>query len=209
MAGGANLAFFVAAALVLIVTPGPDMLYVIGRGITQGRVAALVASCGISLGLSTHVLLAAFGLSVLLQKSATAFLLVRYAGAAYLVYLGVRVLLSNERFVAPTEGPRVRLAVAFRQGLFSNLLNPKAALFVQAFLPQFVQPVRGHAAVQVLLLGLLLVVMGLAFHIVVACGAGQIGNWLHHRPRITRWLQRLTGCVFVAIGVRLALPERR
>lgn len=209
MAGGANLALFVAAALVLIVTPGPDMLYVIGRGITQGRVAALVASCGISLGLSTHVLLAAFGLSVLLQQSATAFFVVRYVGAAYLVYLGLRVIFRRGLFVAPDAGPRVRLVVAFRQGLLSNLLNPKAALFVQAFLPQFVLPARGDTAAQVILLGFLLVAMGLVFHSVLACGAGHIGNWLRRRPQITSWLHRLTGCVFIGIGVRLALPERR
>ena len=209
MTDGANLALFVAAALVLIVTPGPDLLYVIGRGITQGRVAALVASCGISLGLMTHVFLAAFGLSVLLRQSATALLIVRYAGGTYLVYLGVRVLLSKERFSAPDSGPRVRLVVAFRQGIFSNLLNPKAALFVQAFLPQFVRPTQGHPAAQVLLLGLLLVAMGLIFHLAVACGAGQIGVWLRRRPGVARWLQRLTGSVFVGLGVRLALPERR
>ena len=209
MIDGANLVLFLAAALVLIVTPGPDLLYVLARGITQGRPAAVVASFGISLGLLAHTTLAALGLSVVLERSLTAFLVVKYAGAAYLSYLGVRTLLGKAVFSLLGAEPRVSLFVAFRQGLLSNVLNPKAALFVQAFLPQFVIPGQGDPAVQVLLLGLLLIVPGLAFHLLVACGAGQLGAWLRRRPGVSRWLHRLTGGLFIGLGLRLALLERR
>lgn len=209
MVSGANLAFFVAASLVLIVTPGPDMLYVIARGIAQGRATAIVASLGISSGLLVHVTLAAFGLSVLLSRSLVAFLVVKYIGAAYLLYLGVRTLLSKGGPLLPGSLSPVRPAVAYRQGFLSNVLNPKAALFVQAFLPQFVVPGRGNTAAQVMLLGLLLIVMGLAFHILVAFGAGRLGGWLRRQPRVNAWLRWLTGGTFIGLGLRLALPERR
>lgn len=209
MVSGANLALFVAASLVLIVTPGPDMLYVIARGIAQGRATAIVASLGISSGLLVHVTLATFGLSVLLSRSLVAFLVVKYIGAAYLLYLGVRTLLSKGGPLLPSSLSPVRSVVAYRQGFLSNVLNPKAALFVQAFLPQFVVPGRGNAAAQVMLLGLLLIVMGLAFHILVAFGAGRLGGWLRRQPRVNAWLRWLTGGTFVGLGLRLALPERR
>ena len=209
MIAGANLAVFIAASLALIVTPGPDMLYVISRGIAQGRATALIASIGISLGLLTHTMLAAFGLSILLAQSPVAFLVVKYAGAAYLVYLGARALLSGERLALSKRGISLRHGAAFRQGLLSNVLNPKAALFVQAFLPQFVVPERGDPATQVLVLGAILIVMGLAFHIAVAWFAGAIGGWLRRRPGLDAWLRRLTGSIFVGLGLRLALPERR
>jgi threonine/homoserine/homoserine lactone efflux protein len=209
MLQGANLAVFVAASLVLILTPGPDMLYVIARGIAQGRSVALIASLGISLGLLVHTTLAAFGLSVLLSQSLPAFMAVKYAGAVYLVYLGVQALLSKAPLLVLKPGLAVRPGVAFRQGLLSNVLNPKAALFVQAFLPQFVVPGQGHPVAQVMLLGLLLIVPGLAFHALVACGAGSIGGWFRRRPGIDNWLRRLTGGIFIGLGVRLALLERR
>jgi threonine/homoserine/homoserine lactone efflux protein len=209
MVGGANLAVFVAASLVLIVTPGPDMLYVIARGIAQGRATAIVASLGISSGLLVHTTLAAFGLSVLLSQSVAAFLVVKYAGAAYLLYLGARALLSKGDLLLPEGMASVRPGVAFRQGFLSNVLNPKAALFVQAFLPQFVVPGRGDTVGQVLLLGLLLIAMGLAFHILVAFGAGRLGGWLRRRPRVNAWLRWLTGGTFIGLGLRLALPDRR
>lgn len=206
---GANLAVFIAASLALIVTPGPDMLYVIARGIAQGRAIALVASLGISLGLLTHTMLAAFGLSILLAQSPFAFLVVKYAGAVYLIFLGARALLSGERLALSERGTTLRRGVAFRQGLLSNVLNPKAALFVQAFLPQFVMPERGDPATQILVLGAILIVMGLAFHIGVSCCAGAVGGWLRRWPRLDVWLRRLTGSIFVGLGLRLALPERR
>ena len=209
MLGGMNLAVFLAAALVLIITPGPDMLYVIARGIAQGRAAALIASLGIALGFLVHTLLAAFGLSVLLAQSLVAFMVVKYVGAAYLVYLGVRALLSREALLLPAGGLPVRPAVAFRQGFFSNVFNPKAALFVQAFLPQFVVPGQGDPAAQVLALGVLVFVPSLAFHALVSCGADSVGGWLRRRPALNSWLGWVTGGLFIGLGVRLALLERR
>ena len=207
--GGANLATFVAASLLLIVTPGPDMLFVIARGIAQGRLVAVVTSLGISMGLLVHTMLAALGLSVLLSKSLFAFLLVKYLGAAYLLYLGSRALRDREAIHLQVDQGPVPPATALRQGLLSNLLNPKAALFVQAFLPQFVVRGSGNPAAQILALGLVLIALGLVFHLLVACTAEYVGAWLRRQPHINARLRWLTGSVFIGLGLRLALPERR
>ena len=206
--GGANLALFVAASLVLIVTPGPDMLFVIARGIAQGRLVAVLTSLGISTGLLVHTTLAALGLSVLLKQSLVAFLVVKYLGAGYLLYLGIRALRAREAIRLQADWGPVSPATALRQGLLSNLLNPKAALFVQAFLPQFVVRDSANPAVQILALGLVLIALGLAFHILVACTAEYLGTWLRRQPLINARLRWLTGSVFIGLGLRLALPER-
>ena len=207
-----NIALFVAASLVLIATPGPDIIYVLTRGIGQGRRAALVSACGVSLGVVVHTTFATLGLSALLAQSAFAFSVVKYAGAAYLIYLGVRTLLSRESFATRGGGARpVGLAAVFRQGVLSNVLNPKVALTFLAFLPQFVSPPSSGsgASSQMLVLGLIFMLLTLLFLCVVAFFSGTMGDRLASRPGLADGLRRLTGCVFVGLGLRLALPERR
>lgn len=200
---------FLTASVALIVTPGPDMIYVITRGVAQGRSAGLVSAWGACSGLLVHTVLASVGLSALLQSSAAAFALVKYAGAVYLIYLGLKAFLSKENFSVPRESaPRLRLGRVFVQGVASNLLNPKIALFFLAFLPQFVSPASGNAALQMLVLGLVFTVLALLVFNVIAYFSGTLGTWLARKPAFAGGLRWLTGSVLVGLGLRLALPDR-
>ena len=205
-----NIALYVVASLALIATPGPDMIYVVTRGVAQGRRAALVSACGVCSGLAVHTSFAAIGLSALLAQSAATFSVVKYAGAAYLIYLGVKTLLSEESFafsgeMRPTKG----LAGVFFQGVASNVLNPKVALFFLAFLPQFVSPHAGSAVVQMLILGAVFALLGLLCLTLVAHFSGSLGERLGGSPRFARALRWFSGSVLVGLGLRLALPEHR
>lgn len=203
---GANLLLFLTASLALIATPGQDNLYVLTRGVAQGRWAALVSSWGVCAGLLVHTTLAAAGLSAILASSATAFQVVKYAGAAYLVYLGVRTLLDRGGFSAPEDGrPAASLRTVFAQGVLSNVLNPKVALFFLAFLPQFA---GSGGALRFLALGAAFTLLTLVFTGVVALFSGALGGWLRSRPGPARALRYATGGILVGLGARLALAER-
>lgn len=205
-----TLLVFLAATLTLNVTPGPDMLYVIARSVGEGRKAGIVSALGIAAGCLVHMVAIAAGLSGLLMAVPFAFEVVKYAGAAYLIYLGLKALLS--RNAAALEAPtvaRARLGAIFRQGVVTNVLNPKVALFFLAFLPQFVDPARGPVAPQLVLLGLLFNVSGTLVNVGVAWAASGAGHWTKRRLGGSPWFQRATGAVFVGLGLRLALLERR
>lgn len=206
-----NLLLFLAASLALIATPGPDMIYVITRGVAQGRRAALISAWGVCSGLIVHTSFAAIGLSALLQRSAAAFQVVKYVGAAYLIYLGVRTLLDRENFAGIRGGSAAakRLKVIFLQGIASNVLNPKVALFFLAFLPQFVEPAAGSGALQMLLLGAVFAVLATSIFSVIALFCGDLGERLLSRPGFANALRWFTGSVLVGLGLRLALPDRR
>lgn len=196
-----TLAIFAAASLALAVVPGPAVLYIVVQSVDQGRSAGLVSALGIGTGGLVHVLAATIGLSSLLASSATAFTIVKYAGAAYLIVLGVRRLLTRER---PAEEviriPRARPRI-FRDGVIVNVLNPKTALFFLAFLPQFVEPDAAAAPLQIFALGLLFVAIALCSDSVWALAAGTLGAWLR-RSRLYLGVKRwVTGTVFVALGL--------
>jgi threonine/homoserine/homoserine lactone efflux protein len=199
------LVFFVAAT-VLLVTPGPAVLYIVARSIDQGRTAGVVSVLGIAAGTFFHVAAATFGLSAILVSSALAFSIVKYLGAGYLIYLGVRKF-----FVAdPVEDPAGhveprRLRRIFYEGVLVNVLNPKTALFFFAFLPQFVDVSKGAVAPQILLLGFLFVVMGLMSDGAYALLAGSIGDWLKRNFRLLKAQRYFAGSVFIALGVVTAL----
>ena len=199
-----NLWLFAGAALVLLLIPGPAVLYVVGRSAAQGRMAGFVSVLGIHAATCIHVLAAALGLSVLLMSSALAFGIVKYAGAAYLVYLGVRKLLERDR---ETRVDRVRepLRRAFVRGAVVNILNPKTALFFLAFLPQFVAPDRGGVWSQALVLGFVFVGLGLVTDSLYALAAGTIGGLLRRRRNAVRYG---SGIVFIALGATAALAKR-
>ena len=204
-----NLILFLTASLLVIAAPGPDNILVLTRGVTLGRRAALVSAAAASVGLVCHSLFAAAGLSALLARSAVAFSVVKYAGAAYLIYLGIAALLSRERFVlAELEAPPVGLGSVFTQAVASNVLNPKIAVFFLAYLPQFANPSAGSAP-QLLALGLTFALLTWVVFSVVAFFSGGLGAWLRSRPRFARSLGWLTGSVLICLGLRLALPERR
>ena len=203
-----TLLIFLAATLALNLTPGPDMLYVMARGIGQGRVAGVVSALGIGGGTLVHTVAVALGLSTLLLSMPAAYEVIRYAGAGYLLYLGIRTLTSREDVRLDTQRPAQSLSHIFRQGVVTNVLNPKVALFFIAFLPQFADPARGSVAWQMLVLGLLFNVSGTTVNTIVGLLSGFLGAKLKERPtfwRVQRWF---TGGVFVALAARLAVPDR-
>jgi threonine/homoserine/homoserine lactone efflux protein len=204
-----NSVLFLTASLVVIVAPGPDNILVLTRGVAQGRSAALVSAAGASLGLVVHSGFAAVGLSALLAQSAVAFSVVKYVGAAYLIYLGVRALLDRGGFaVQRGEGP-IPLRRVFTQAVASNVLNPKIAVFFLAYLPQFADPETGGTALQLLALGLVFALLTLAIFSAIAVFSGTVGVWLRARPKFADGLGWLTGGVLILLGLRLALQERR
>jgi threonine/homoserine/homoserine lactone efflux protein len=208
-----NLALFVAASLAVIVAPGPDNIYVLTRGIAQGRKVALASAWGMCSGLLFHTTLAAVGLSAILARSAGALSLVKFIGAAYLVYLGIRALLSREEFSPSIEKIfTVKLRNFFLQGLTMNLLNPKVAVFFMAFLPQFVSPsvgTAGSVALRLVALGLVFALLSVVIFSAIALFSGVVGDRLSRNPRFATALQWSTAFVLVGLGVRLALSGRQ
>jgi threonine/homoserine/homoserine lactone efflux protein len=208
-----NLALFVAASLAVIVAPGPDNIYVLTRGFAQGRKVALASAWGMCSGLLFHTTLAAVGLSAILARSAGALSLVKFIGAAYLVYLGIRALLSREEFSPSVEKIfTVKLRNFFLQGLTMNLLNPKVAVFFMAFLPQFVSPsvgTAGSAALRLVALGLVFALLSVVIFSAIALFSGVVGDRLSRNPRFATALQWSTAVVLVGLGVRLALSGRQ
>ena len=197
------LALFAAAALALLLVPGPAVLYIVSQSAEHGRLAGIVSVAGVHLGTLVHVAAATVGLSALIVSSAIAFSVVKYAGAAYLVYLGIRRLLTRE----PAELLPARdepLSGLFVQGAVVNVLNPKTALFFLAFLPQFVDPGR-TVWTQVLVLGVTFVVLGFLSDGLYALVAGSLARWLKARRRVLRYA---SGSVFVGLGVSAALAKR-
>ena len=199
------LGLFVAAAVVLLITPGPAVLYIVTRSVEQGRLAGLVSALGVHAGTLVHVAAAALGVSALLVSSALAFDIVKYLGAMYLVYIGVRKLMgwdqaAGGRVIAPRSLRRL-----FAQGVVVNVLNPKTALFFLAFLPQFVDVSKGAVGVQILVLGMIFVVLGVLSDGLYAVAAGTAGGWLKRDGRVLRIERYVGGTVFVGLGVTAAV----
>ncbi len=208
----ATLLVFALAALALIAVPGPNLIYIAARSISQGRRAGLVSVLGVETGTLVHVAAAAAGLSALLASSAVAFAFVKYAGAAYLVYLGVRTLLADDQAEAADGSPQgasLSLARTYRQAVVVQLLNPKVALFFLAFLPQFVDPARGSAATQVLVLGGVVALLGVTVSSLYALAAGAVGRRLRTRGGFARGQRYVTGAVYVGLGAAAALTGHR
>ena len=199
---------FIGVSWALIIAPGPDMLYVISRGITHGRRAGLLSATGVVCGILVHTTAAAFGLTLILQTSALAFLLVKYLGAAYLIYLGIKAWRDKSTVSLQTPAPVATSGALFWQGVLSNVLNPKIAIFFLAFLPQFVEKGSEKAAWQMVFLGLIFAGFGLCFLLAVGFFSGTIGKWLTGRPRYAQSLQRLAGGILIGLGIRLSLTER-
>ena len=194
----------------LNITPGPDMLYVVSRSTGQGIPAGIVSALGICIGCFVHILAAVFGISAVLMQSATAFQLVKWAGALYLIYLGIQALRSpGGPLRVDYNAPATPLWALFRQGVITNVLNPKVAIFFLAFLPQFVQPEQGKVAWQILLLGAWFDFSGLVVLILVALLFGRMGGWLSRYPAFMRWQEKFTGAALLGLGLRLAFLEKK
>jgi RhtB (resistance to homoserine/threonine) family protein len=207
MLGTHNLPAFLLASLLLWLTPGPDTMYILARSVSQGRRAGLLSACGISTGLLVHTAFAALGLSALLATSAMAFNVVKLAGAFYLIYLGIDALRKRARPVE-TDDPAMPTAPAsawrvFRQGVLTNVLNPKVAIFFVAFLPQFVDPAAGRGPLSFLFLGMLFVVGGTIWSVALSLLASIATRAIRRNAATTGWLQRASGCLYIALGLNL------
>jgi threonine/homoserine/homoserine lactone efflux protein len=203
-----QLLVFSLTSLLLIFTPGPDIIYVLTRGVAQGRTAALAAALGFSLGNIGHTLFAVFGLSAILASSATAFTLVKVAGGIYLLYLGFKLWTADPALALSAQGEHKTARIIFRQSIFANLLNPKVAIFFLAFFPQFVRPAQGHPAMQMMILGLTFVVLTMFGFGLVALGAGALNSRLAARPALSIWLHKGAGAILMLLGLRLIWADR-
>jgi threonine/homoserine/homoserine lactone efflux protein len=201
------LLYFLGASAALTVAPGPDNIFVLTQGIARGRRPAIVTALGMCSGISVHTTAAAFGISTVFYSSAVAFSVVKYAGAAYLLYLAFRTLKERSavRLAAVDDRPAAAL---FKRGFIMNVLNPKVAMFFLAFLPQFVTPAAGHVPLQMLALGLVFMAQAVVIFTLIGYFSGSIGSFILARPRVARRFDWLTAGVFASLGVRLALAER-
>lgn len=203
-----QIVLFSLASLVLIFTPGPDIIYVLTRGVAQGRSAALAAALGFSLGNIGHTLLAVCGLSAILVSSAMVFTAVKIAGGLYLIYIGWKLWTADPSITLGGAGEHKAARVIFRQSVLANMLNPKVAIFFLAFFPQFVRPAQGNPAMQMLILGLTFVVLTMLGFGLVALGAGALNSRLAARPSLSAWLHKGAGAVLVLLGLRLVWADR-
>jgi threonine/homoserine/homoserine lactone efflux protein len=207
MFGTHHLGLFVVSGLLLNVTPGPDTFYIIGRSVAQGRRAGVLSVLGITSGCVVHTCAAAFGLSAVLATSARAFLVVKLAGAAYLGYLGVVMLLDRSEASQVAEPPIERGWAIYRAGLLTNVLNPKVALFFMAFLPQFVDPASSSKVAAFLFLGAVFMFNGTLWCLTLVGCAAAISRRLRHRPASGAWLKRAAGAMFIGLGVKVAVAK--
>ena len=201
---------FIATAVFLVITPGQDTFFILGRSLASGRAAGIAAALGITAGSIIHTFLAALGLSALLATSQYAFMAVKFAGAAYLIYIGVRALLTRDAGLPGAECP---ISVdsrwsAFRQGIVSNLLNPKVALFFLALMPQFIVANSSHKVAAFLVLGLSFVALGVVWCLVLAIGAAGLRGAFLRRPSMASMLNKVAGAMFIALGLRLATARQ-
>ena len=201
-----TLMLFALASVLLVVVPGPNVIYIVTRGIDQGRQAAVASVLGVQSSMIFHVGAAAVGLTALLASSELMFNIVRFAGAGYLVWLGIRNVLApvSDLEIGSVPG-RPQYRRIFLQGVAVNLLNPKVALFCLALLPQFVDPARGNTAVQIVILGCVMIAIGLISDTIYALLSGGIGEWLKTRQRVARQRQRFSGVVYLCLGALAAL----
>ena len=201
-----TLSLFIVAAAILVFMPGPNTLYIIARTVQQGLLAGIVSSLGVQVGSLFHIAAAALGISALLLSSALAFSIVKYAGAAYLVYLGIKTLLTREQVhekagASAEEG----MGRAFYQGVVVSVLNPKTALFLAAFLPQFIDVERGAVPAQVIFLGAILVALGSLSDVTYALLAGSVGNWLRGNLGFLRAQRYIAASIYIGLGAVAAL----
>ena len=208
MFGIHDFGIFLAAGFLLNLTPGPDTLYILGRSVAQGREAGIASAFGISLGSIFHTCAAALGLSVILATSALAFVAIKVIGGAYLVFLGMKMILDRRReLTLPSNFRRRTTLAAFRQGVLTNVLNPKVALFFLAFLPQFIDPASNIKIAAFMTLGLTFVTTGTIWCLVLAWFASSFSRRLRNNDTIAQWLNRTAGTLFVFLGIRLATAK--
>ncbi len=204
MPTASTLALFAVSAALLILIPGPAVLYIVARSIHQGKRAGLLSALGVEVGSLVHIVGAAVGLSAILVSSSVAFSVVKFAGAAYLIYLGIRTLVTRDEPAASVDLRPVALRRVFGQGVIVNVLNPKVALFFFAFFPQFIDPDRGSVVLQTLVLGAVFCLVGTVLDCTWALAAGTAGDWLKGNVQFVRRQRFVTGAIYLGLGVTTA-----
>ncbi|RLB94524.1 MAG: LysE family translocator [Deltaproteobacteria bacterium] len=206
MFGIQNYTGFIVAAIILNLTPGIDTMYILTRSVSQGKKAGLVSVAGIMSGCIVHVLFAAFGLSLILSTSAMVFILVKWAGACYLIYLGIKTLFERNKSFKPSqlEYAAKDLIKIYKQGVITNVLNPKVGLFFLSFLPQFINPDNVNGPLPFLILGATFLATGTIWCLILTWSAALMTNTLRKNKTVGVVLQKLSGIVFVGFGVKLA-----
>ncbi len=208
MLGTENLVLFIVSGLILNITPGADVLYILGRSSTQGFRGGSIAALGIGAGCIVHVVAASVGLSAIIAASATAFTIIKFTGAAYLVYIGITMFLKNKATVSEVQTmPTTKLSTIFWQGFLTNALNPKVAIFFLAFLPQFISPNAENKSLALLFLGILFNINGTLWNLFVAWASSRVASQLRRSEIITKWLNRTIGALFVYFGVKIAVVQ--
>ena len=200
-----TLSLFLSVTVFLVFVPGPNTLYIVARSVEQGRIAGAVSSLGVQVGSMIHILLAMFGLSALIVSSAFAFNLIKYAGALYLIIMGIKTLRTKTAITFNDEETQLGHGQMFRQGVVVNVLNPKTAVFFFAFLPQFVTVSGQPVATQILILGTILVVLGFSSDILYAFSAGSLGNWLRDNHHFVSAQRYFSGVIYIGLGLLTAV----
>jgi threonine/homoserine/homoserine lactone efflux protein len=199
---------FLGAAILLTLAPGPDILFVIAQSISQNSKAGIATACGLCTGLLVHITAAVLGVSAVIYASATAFAVVKYAGAAYLLYLAWQAFRDKSSEIGLTGKPHASYGALYRRGILMNVLNPKVSLFFIALLPQFVDRSAGHVSLQMLGLGGIFLVQALIIFILVSLFANRFGQWLMRSKTIARKINVLQGLLFTAIALQIAFSKR-
>ncbi len=208
MIDSTTLITYLAIVLGFVFIPGPATLLTVARAASSGTKVGIATGSGIATGDIVHTFMAVVGISAVIAASATLFSVIKYVGAAYLVYLGIRAILEKAPADFVRRGPPISAARAYRQAILAEILNPKTALFFLAFLPQFVRPENGLVALQLTVLGVLYVLLGLASTVAYAVSAGRLGDFLRRNPTVLKWQGKAVGAIFCALGLRLALERR-
>lgn len=199
---------FMLTSLLLLATPGPDMLAMLGRGISQGKQAAILTVVGYALGDMIHTIFAVIGLSAVIYSSAILFQIVKYIGALYLIYLGIQIIWHKRQFKLASKSRKIKNSTILKESILSSVLNPKTTLFFLAFLPQFIDMNAGNVQIQMLALGAIFMVLGILAYFPLAYFSGIIGTWIQTRKAIADKLHLITGSIFIGLGIRIALPAK-
>lgn len=203
-----TLTAYIAVVLGFVFIPGPATLLTVARATSSGTKVGIATGAGIAAGDVFHTVMAMVGISAIIATSAALFSIVKYIGAAYLVYLGIRAIIEKMPANPAAGALAISAGKAFRQAILTEVLNPKTALFFLAFLPQFVRPENGSVMLQLTALGVIFVMLGLLSTVVFAVSAGRLGTFLRRNPRVLKWQGKIVGGIYCALGVRLALQQR-
>jgi threonine/homoserine/homoserine lactone efflux protein len=205
-----NLYLFFIASLLLNLTPGNDMLYVASRSVSQGINAGIASAAGIFIGCFVHIIAAVLGLSLIISKSAYLFQLIKFAGAGYLIYLGIKALLSKPIVNTTDQKPiKANYWKLFKQGIITNALNPKVAIFFLSFLPQFIDPASPFFKFQLFTLGVWFDLQGTAVLIVAACLLGKTKDFFKKNPKVWMIQEKITGIILIGLGIKIALASKK